>query len=232
MKNRIMAAICCVIACMSSAPAQEPIKSPYFPLEVGHHWTYRATDLKAPQGKGDPKRNVVVEVERKEVYSVKTTKDGKEVRNEYMGYILKSASGGKSTFDHVVVLTTGVHRIHAAETPINPPLNFFKFTDLTPGSTWPCDSISANKAIKGTFTASLVDVTIPDVAIGQGLPKTVTFKNTYLISFSNKKQGNEAIEIDYWFAPNLGIVKQRMKSQNHEVLLELERFEVEVGKKK
>ena len=224
--------MCCMIACASSAQAQDPIKSPYFPLEDGHRWTYRVTDLKAPRGKDDPKRTVVVEVERQEVYVEKTTTDGKEARKEYMGYLLKSTSGGKSTLDHVVVLLTGVHRIHAAETPINPPLNFFKFTDLKAGSTWPCDSISANKAIKGTFTASLVDLTLPDVAIGKGLPEKMTFKSTYLISYSNNKQGNDAIEIDYWFAHKFGIVKQRMKAQNHEVLLELERFEEDVGKKK
>src|ERR1019366_8322736 len=144
MTRAMTASLCCMIVGASSGFAQEPLPSPYFPLEVGYRWTYRVTDLKAPAGKADPKRNVVVEVERKEVYVEKKKDKGIETAKEYMGFILKSTSGGKATLDHVVVLPNGVYRVHVAETPINPPMLFFKF-GANAGESWPPDSLSGNK---------------------------------------------------------------------------------------
>ena len=55
------------------------------------------------------------------------------------------------------------------------------------------------------------------------MPKQ-TFK-TYRISFTNNKKGEDAVEIDYWFAHDIGMIKQRVKARNHESVLELEKFE-------
>src|SRR5271170_3921808 len=77
-----------------------------FPLKVGNRWTYLARNPGADgAAKEGGKKTVVVEVEREEVYQ------------KNVGFILKMTSGGKTTRDHVVVLSDGVYRIHAAGTP-------------------------------------------------------------------------------------------------------------------
>src|ERR1700682_4819896 len=67
---------------------------PYYPLEVGQRWTYLAKDLRAPDAKTPPTRRVDVEVDRKEIYTDRKLKEGKEVVTEYTGFLLKSTSGG------------------------------------------------------------------------------------------------------------------------------------------
>jgi hypothetical protein len=217
MTRAMTASLCCVIAWASSAFAQEPIPHPYFPLKVGHHWTYRVTDLKAPAGQADSKRSTEIKVERTQIYTekIKDKEKGMETTKDYMGFILKNGSDNKFTRDHVVVLPTGVYRIHVAETPITPPMLFFKF-GAKAGETWTLDSVSANKNVKGTFTGKADKVTVP---------YSKTPLDVWMISFHNNMQGDDRIEVDTWFAPDIGMVKLRRKGQNQEVLLELEKFD-------
>ncbi len=200
--------------------AQAPSQSPFYPLNVGDRWTYRVLDLKAPPGKSDGKKKVVVEVERQEKFTRKVEKDGKVVLEDgkplmdtRVGFILKSTSGGKTTRDHVIVMDDGIHRIHAADTPITPPLNFFKHP-LKPGETWECNSTSGNITIKGVFSWRSEPVAVP---FGK--------MNTLVVSFTNNLANEKRVEIDYWFAEKIGMVKQRVREKNREIALELEQYE-------
>ena len=213
-----------ILACVSLAIAQPPLQSNYYPLEIGHRWTYRAIDPNAPQPNADAKKKVVIEIEREAPYTEETLKDGTKIQKKFTGYLLKMTSGDKVTQDHVIVLPEGVHRIHASGTPMNPPLLFFKLDALKPGVSWNCNSVSGNTILKGTFTASIDDVTLHDVTIQKETMPKQTFK-TYRISFTNNKKGEDAVEIDYWFAHDIGMIKQRVKARNHESVLELEKFE-------
>jgi hypothetical protein len=212
MNRAMMTSVCFVIACAAPTFAQDKA---FFPLEVGNRWIYRVTDPKAPPGQADAKRKAVIEVERQEVYTEKKKDKGIETTKDYTGFILKMTSGGKSTLDHVVVLPNGLNRVHVAETPINPPMLFFKY-GTNPGDSWTLDSVSGNKSLKGTFTIKADTVTVP---------YRKERLSTWMVSFHNNKQGDERSEVDTWFAPEIGIVKQRIKGQNQEVLMELEKFE-------
>jgi len=204
MKRHLTASICVLIVCASPVLAQAPDWREFFPLKVGHKWTYIVN--------ADPKKKVVIEVERMEDYTRKAMKDDKPIAEKFTGFILKSSSGDKITRDHVVVMENGVYRIHAAGTLINPPLLFFKF-GLQKGETWDLDSTSGNTTIKGTCSIRSDLVQVPY----QKKPH-----NAIIVLFSNNKPGDERHEIEYWFVRNIGMVKQRVELKNHKIVLELE----------
>ena len=202
-------------ACATYAAAQPALATEYYPLAIGTKWTYRMTDLKTPTSKSDPKRYVQIEVERTEMYlDKKSDKDNKVVENKYTGYLLKSTSGDKVTRDHVVVMPDGVYRVYAADTPITPPLPFFKLGLEKGKNSWPADSTSGNTNLKGTFTISNAGVVVP-----------LSDYKAILVSYRSDKMGDDRIEIDYWFVKDVGMVKQRIRTKSHEVMLELERFD-------
>lgn len=204
MKKNLTASICMFIACASSALAQAPDWRNFFPLKVGHTWTYIVNN--------DPKKKVVIEVEPTEDYLHKAMKDDKK-DEKFTAFILKSSSGDKVTRDKVVVMENGVYRIHAAGTLINPPLLFFKFGLQKTGETWDLDSTSGNTTIKGTCSIRSDVVKVP-------------YKkeplNAIRVSFTNNKSGDEQHLIEYWFVTNVGMVKQHVQLKNHDITLELE----------
>jgi hypothetical protein len=203
MNKTLMASVCVLIVCANTALAQA---LDYFPLKIDHKWTYVVN--------ADPKKKVVIEVERTEDYTRKEIKDDKKTEpKKFTGFILKTTSGDKVTRDHVVVMEDGVYRIHAAGTLINPPLLFFKF-HVKSGETWTCESESGNTKIKGTSTANLLK--------NQGADGKTDY---WKIEFNNNKPGDERIEITYWFAPGYGMIQQHVKMKNHDIVLKLEKFE-------
>ena len=205
MKRHLTASICVLITCASPVLAQAPDWRDYFPLKVGHRWTYIVN--------ADPKKKVVIEVERTEDYTRVAMKDDKKISEKFTGFLLKSSSGDKVTRDHVVVMENGVYRIYAASTLINPPLLFFKF-HVKSGETWTCDSVSGNTTIKGTSTATLVKNQGPNGKI-----------DYWKIEYNNDKPGDDRIEITYWFAPGYGMIQHQVKTKNHDITLKLEKFE-------
>jgi hypothetical protein len=202
MYKKTTSSIFLLIACLNTAPAQTKIDNEYYPLKVGHKWTYIVND--------DPKKVVEIEVEPAEVFVRKVTKDGKTSEEKFTSFLLKSTSGDKVTRDQVVVMKDGVYRLSLAGTPINPPLLFFKFP-VKSGEQWPSDSVSGTTTVKGTNTATLV--------------KSDDKKLDYwVISYNNNKAGKERIDITYWFAPGFGMVQQHLKMENHEILMKMKRF--------
>ncbi len=201
------------------ATTQAPEIGNYYPLRVGDTWIYQVFDHKAKQGSSN--RTVVVEVEREEIYvRPKMTKDGKEMpEKKFDGHILKSTSGGKTTRDHVVRMEDGIHRVHAADTQITPPLLFIKLPDAFVGKAWEANSTSGNTTIKGTFTPQLTDVKVGDRA-----------SKLLIISFRDNQQGEDRVEIDYWFLPGDGMAQQRIKTKGHEITLKLVKFTPAVKK--
>jgi hypothetical protein len=205
MKRHLTASICVLIACASPVLAQAPDWREYFPLKIDHKWTYIVN--------ADPKKKVVIEVERTEDYTRKEMKDDKKIEEKFTGFILKTSSGDKVTRDHVVVMDDGVYRIHAAGTLINPPLLFFKF-HIKSGEAWNCDSVSGNTTIKGTSTASHLK--------NQGADGKTDY---WKIEYNNNKPGDERIQITYWFARGYGMIQQHVKMKNHDITLKLEKFQ-------
>jgi hypothetical protein len=194
-----------------SASAQPParLESVDYPLKVGQRWTYQVIDLKKLPAKVDPKSKVEIEVEKEEIY---TRKELGKKDEKFIGFLLKSTSGANAKRDHVVVLKDGVYRVHTAEAPLTPPLQFFK-QPLGPGETWEANSMAGKEVIKGTFTAQHEKVTVP--------------AGTYdamAIRFRSDPALDPPFEFTNWFVRGIGMVKQHVKSKDHERLLELQSF--------
>jgi hypothetical protein len=209
MKCSYLIAIGSLMMFAGVSTGQGPIRSDYYPLEKGHKWTYRVID----PAKGDSKKQVVIEVVDTVKYTQKITKDGAVTEANFAGFVLQSTSGDKISRTHVFVSADGVHRFHDAGAAIDPPFLFFKFGLKKLGDTWECNSTSGDKTIKGTCTLNQEDVAVP-YKKGEKL-KAIT------VSF---KADDGRVEVDYWFVKEIGMVKQRVKGKNLDIVLELEKF--------
>ena len=95
---------------------------------------------------------------------------------------------------------------------IDPPFLFFKF-GLKLGETWKCSSSSGDKTIKGVSKLNHAEVTVPYRKLEKLQALTVSFK-----------ADDGRIEVEYWFVKDIGMVKQRVKVERLDIVLELEKF--------
>ncbi len=212
MHTNLATSFCFLFACAAPMMAQTPpLKSPYYPLEIDSKWTYRVRDAKTAEAKADPAREVVILVEREEIYTRKENKDGKDIETKHTGFLLRMTSGAKVTRDHVIILEQGIHRIHASGIPMNPPLLFFKL-GVKPGETWTSETVSRDTTVKGSFGWK------------NDVVEVLHGKYPAILVTSVLKRGEERDEIDTWFVSGIGMVKQRIKSKNHDLVLELQSF--------
>jgi hypothetical protein len=168
---------------------EPPVANAYYPLQVGREWTYRAG-----------KETVTVRVDRQVPLELK--KDDKSTK--VTGYVLRIGSGPREATEQVAALADGVYRFTTAGKAIRPPLRFLK-SPIKPGDSWPIESKTADgKTYSGTFVAGSEAIQITLNGRMTELP-TVTVKSKDL-RIDDKK-----IEINYWFAENIGMVKEQVR---------------------
>src|SRR5207253_8079138 len=94
------------------------------------------------------------------------------------------------------------------------PLCFFKIPP-PPGNTWSVEcKTDDGKTIEGSFVAGGDKVALELSGKSVEVPAvTVTSKGL--------REGTEEMSITYWFAKDLGMVKQRVRHGKHESTLEL-----------
>lgn len=228
---RLPACLSLLLALLSVMPlAGQPDKgddlvkdlvTPYFPLKLGNKWTYQA-------GKD---QQVVVEVEARKPVSleIKDSSSGKMVKHKIGTYVLKMTSGDKTMTEQVGVLAKGSYRLHSGGKEMELPAGVYRFQSagkelsppecflklpLTKDESWDVHSDSEGVTIKGSFVGGEANVKVP---AGGFQAMTVTSKNMQI--------GTQPIEIEYYFAPNLGIVKERVKIGTSTSDLELQKFE-------
>jgi hypothetical protein len=183
-------------------------KSEWYPLSEGNHWRYKATVNDAPT------QQVDITVGKPEAFEHKYTVDKKEVSEAGVRYRLKIVTVSKKNelFEHVAVLRDGVYRLSTANKEITPPLMFLKLP-IKQGQSWTVNATSENVTLAGTFTCEADDVKVPAGA----------FKAVH-VSCPDFQLNNEKMAVDYWFAKDVGIVKQHVRVGKSNVLLELEQF--------
>lgn len=136
----VLAAWWAVLGSQLSDPAvgQEKLReSPYFPLQVGHEWTYRMRE-----------QRVTVRVVKSEVI------------DRVLCARLETKTGNKILTENVAMQDDGVCRFSADGSAITPPLCFFK-PDAKTGSTWKNAAVMNSLPIEATFTAGEAKVTVP-----------------------------------------------------------------------
>jgi len=203
-----------LVVCAGPSQTQEKkplvLETNLYPLKVGNQWSYKVTSGNAPDA---PVQKVQVTVDQQEVYDFKYVRDKKEIIEPIVRYRLKVVSGSKEPlFEYVAVLGDGVYRFTSAGKDITPPLRFLKL-GIKNGEKWTVNSVSENVQLVGTFVGEDDTVKVP---AGQFQTMRVSSKDFQL--------GTEKMALEHWFAPNVGIVQQRVHVGNNEVLLELEDF--------
>ena len=197
--NRLTVALSAVLLCLLSPVfGQEPTKdSPYYPLKVGNKWTYRFTSGSSG------------------------TVDVRVAKLEKVGDVMcalleaKAGSDGTPTTEHVAVQADGVYRYTSEGHKIEPPLRFLKLPPKS-GDRWEVDSKSAGETVKGTFTLGEAEVTVGKMTNRKFKAITADTKDMTV--------GGNKMEQTWWFAPEVGMVKQVYKFADKEVVLELESF--------
>ena len=212
MRRLVVGMACTLVASFSwIASAQEGPKdpkelevySPVYPLKEGNTWVYALG-----------KKEVTITVGPKEKREI-VRKDelGKDMTPELVRcFRLHTVSEDKKLTEIVGVVKEGVYRFESAGKAIKPPLCFFHFKSPS----WECKSESNNVQLSGTFTRRQEAVTVP---------YSPTPLNAFKISCPDFKIGDQSMAIDSWFVTKIGMVKQRVKLENHDPLvLELKEF--------
>ncbi len=115
--------------------------------------------------------------------------------------------------EHIAATDDGVYRYTANGARIEPPVRFLKLPPRK-GDTWKVEANVGGITVKGTFVAGAEEVKVP-----AGSYKTVTARS------EDTQIGDMKLNVTYYFAPGVGVVKQTGRFGDREVVLELERFD-------
>lgn len=196
-------------------PAKDPkhIEYAYYPLKEGSRWVYEVRDNKAKDVR--PKEHVVITVAGKDTFPFKVKSKGvfDTTKEFYIGYKLKIEGGGKVLDEEVLVKEDGVYRISSAGKTITPPVCFLK-AGLKKGETWTVDSQSENAVLKGKLEFDEEKVTVPAGPF-----------DAIVVRCDDFQIGGQTLQVEAWYAAKVGMVKQRVRIGQHDVTLELEKFE-------
>jgi hypothetical protein len=204
MKLSRVALLALLLACLSvyslnasdDTPNGKIVESPYYPLKVNTTWTYKTNDGTKNE------RKLVMKVTKHEKVGntlcalIESSVDGKVIGNEYVG-----------------VNADGICRFKVGDGLATPPLCFLK---LPPGmNTWKTKGTIKDEKFEGTFQSGKEEVEVP-----LGTYQTVTAKADDL-----DINGIKGIGVTYYFAKDIGMVKQIIKLPTGSVVLKLEAFE-------
>jgi len=132
-----------------------------------------------------------------------------KVGNELCARIETIYNGDVVAYEHVAVRKDGLYRVAISGKPVEPPLRFLKLP-ATKGSTWSVESAIVGQTVKGNFAISESSVTIGD----KELPVVV-------VEGKDFTAGKSKLSFTYYFAPNVGKVKQVVVANGQETVLEL-----------
>jgi len=172
--------------------------SPYFPLKIGSKWHFKTSAAKFTQ-------QVIKHEQVGETLCalMEMTKDGTVVVTE-----------------HLAVKDDGIYRYSIAGQKPDVPFRVLKLPPRK-GDTWDVAVKVANDELKGTFVTGEEEVTVP---AGKYQAVTATSKGFELTTGDGGK--GAGIVFKFWFAPNVGLVKQTIKiGDRPEVVIELEKYE-------
>ncbi len=196
-----------LLVAAGSTPAQkqkpkkekEPPPPSYYPLKVGATWEYRVGADK-----------VTLRVAKEEVEDKETVA------------VLETTSGGPPISERVSVKEGSVYRHTAEGVPLTPPLCFLKLPGkgekpaVKDGESWTENGTAGGLTYRGTFT---VRKEKKPVAV-----RSVKYENVITASCPDFQIGRARMALTYWFAPDVGMIKQELRLGDREVLVELEKY--------
>ncbi len=174
----------------------------YYPLAVGTRWHYQV-DLGQPQ-----KQDITLVIAEEE------TADGKPVSR------LEVFSDGvrRQMTEHLMSNDKGVFRVRIGGVTYNPPLCLLKYP-LKPGQSW-VTKTTANDGQQ--LSAVCKQGAVQEIQVPAGKFRAIPC--TIQIDQQTPK-GLVRIVNTYWFAENIGVVKQKLDMNGPVVVMELSKFE-------
>jgi hypothetical protein len=121
--------------------------------------------------------------------------------------------GKNTSFEHVGVTSEGVVRYSFEGKKADPPVLFLKLP-AKKGQTWKVESKIDGQLMKGTFTEGEEKVKVP---AGDYNAITVTGKDMEV--------NGVKLNVTYYFAEKVGMVKQVLEMGGQKVIIELEKFD-------
>jgi len=131
-----------------------------------------------------------------------------------------SIDGKVQAYEHIAVTADGIYRHSFEGKKAEPPVRFLKLPPKK-GETWEVNSKVGGESLKGTFKAGEED----NVKVPAGTYKTVTSATDDLDANGTK------ISFKYYFAENVGMVKQDLDIAGQKAVIELEKYEPAVAGK-
>jgi hypothetical protein len=212
---RAISSLLCVVLLLALASAQPPDKggaggpggpggpgqpgeSTYYPTKKGTRWTYKASA-----------ETISVEIKKVEKFGtndqveLETRVGGTVVSNEFVFIKLD----GGSTPD-------GLYRVAVSNAEVKPGLLFLKLPPRS-GQSWVVNSKLGSEEVSGKFTSGEEK----GVKVPAGSFDTITVSAPDLLANGKK------MSLTYYFAENVGLVKQVAKYEGVEVVLELVKYE-------
>ena len=124
-----------------------------------------------------------------------------------------SVKGMVTNTDHMLATNRGVFRHRANGIELAPPICLLKYP-VTKDETWETDTTIGNESVKVKVKAGDVEeITVP---AGKYKAVRATIETTAL---------GQQTSVTYWFAADVGVVKQSMVNDGKNITLELQEFE-------
>ncbi|MEX0716047.1 MAG: hypothetical protein WD066_05645 [Planctomycetaceae bacterium] len=182
-----------------TVPAAEAVETPanHYPLHAGATWHYRVD----ADGR-------VVEVTSR-VAKIERIDDLELSRIE----VAVPGAPAPATTEHLRATPEGIFRQRFNGLEVEPPLRLLKYP-VKEGETWKADFKAGGDAATGVCRALPAE----EVAVPAGTFQTVVV----LIEVDD---GRTTVKTTYWFAENVGVVKQVLNIGGKMVTLELEKYE-------
>ncbi len=138
---------------------------------------------------------------------------GHDKVGEIMCAVVETVKEGQPvTSEHIAAKEDGIYRYAFGYQKIDPPICFLKLPPKK-GDIWKIESKIGGGTAKAKFTLGEEEITVRGRKF-----KTVT-------SGGDLEVNNQTISFTYWFAENVGMVKQIIKVDKKEIVIELVKFE-------
>ena len=191
--------------CGATAPPSKPKplrvpSSPYYPLQVGTRWLYQGPDHQL------------------EVRVVKH-----EIINQIPCALLETYRGEvQAGREHIFAKSDGIYRLSTDGQLITPPLPLLKLPPKK-NQRWTVTFEQHRPPLRGVFLMGVEEL---EVAIGSFTDATVVRERRQLVTLQGEllEDDEPTVAFRYWFARDVGIVKQMQKFKNRKIEYELIKF--------
>ena len=118
-------------------------------------------------------------------------------------------------FEHIAVTKDGVVRFSFDNKKAEPPILFLKLP-IKDKETWKVESKVDGHPLKGSFTSGTeADVKVP----------ARTYEKTVTVTGTDLEANGVKLSLKYYFAENVGMVKQVIDIAGQKIVIELEKYE-------